>query len=81
MIMIEKNCPGKQVQILYEPVAVRHSLSSIDLTESHISGQVIGVYLRRLINVVPSRNIRTVRSPYNDNCECRFTGEIMIEGD
>ena len=35
-----------------------------DLTESHISGQAIGEYLRRPVSIVPSRNIRTRRFPF-----------------
>ena len=49
------------------PVRARRrkvQLYNVDLTESHISGQAIGEYLRRLIGIVPSRNIRTSQAPY-----------------
>lgn len=45
------------------PVRARRrkvKLYHADLTESHISGQAIGGYLRRLVSIVLSRNIRTV---------------------
>ncbi len=32
--MIVKDCPGKQVQILYEPVAVRHKTAAARQTDS-----------------------------------------------
>lgn len=32
-------CPGKQVEILYEPVAVRHAQNPADLTEGHSFGK------------------------------------------
>ena len=43
-----------------------------DLTESHISGQAIGESLRRLIDKVPSRNIRTMETSYEHDRECRL---------
>lgn len=46
------------------PVRARRRKAQIccaDLTGSHISGQAIGEYPRRLASIVLSRNIRTVQ--------------------
>ncbi len=50
------------MQILYEPVAVRHKKGSVCLTGSHDPGNAIGVNLRRPADIsvkskYPDRNI------------------------
>lgn len=52
------SCPGKQVEILYEPVAVRHCKLT-DLIKSHSFETDHWGFPRRSTGKVPSRNIRT----------------------
>lgn len=74
-------CPGKQVGILYEPVAVRHRIivctadggmvtnrkktENACLTGSHKPGKVIGGYPRR-------PDCMRVKSKHPDRSEHRF---------
>lgn len=44
----------------------------VSLTESHSLGQAIGEALRRLIGIVPSRNIRTIQSSDENDRERRL---------
>ena len=71
---------GKQVKILYEPVAVRHIIC-IALTESRISGKCHWNILRRQSSVVSSRNTRHQQKHSIMNCGRRFGVKNKIKGE